>query len=267
MEQSSSSLSPREPSPDSHPARCSHAGPATRFLQTYLSRPVRCPSAEGGPRGPCLCLPGWRQNQRSLQGLGSARARDLAVSWIPSGGAHNTGAWGEGQEREGGVWLVGSPGDRLVPLTQLPQRDESGARWVGRDAGGGWAPGSLVPASPSLWSTRPTVSRGVGGAGPPVRGCGMDFRQERTQAQTQICWQEGQFNAAPCPPALGVSWPETFPPSPLPTCCWPQWSPPSSVCRGMAIVTPGGCQANSVWFGGTEWRDPWLAAGSGWRKG
>lgn len=30
---------------------------------------------------------------------------------------------------------VGSPGDRLVPLSQLPQCDESGARWVGRDAG------------------------------------------------------------------------------------------------------------------------------------
>lgn len=162
---------------------------------------------------------------------------------------------------------MGSPGDRLVPLSQLPQHDESGARWVGRDAGGGWDPGSLVPAFPSLWSTRPTVSRGVGGAGPPVRGCSMDFRQEQTQVQTQLCRQEGQFNAAPCPSALGVSWPETFPPSPLPTCYWPQWSPPSSICRGMAIVTPGGCQASSVWFGGTEWREPWLAVGSGWRKG
>lgn len=162
---------------------------------------------------------------------------------------------------------MGSPGDRLVPFSQLPQSDGSGARWVGRDAGGGWEPGFLVPAFPSLCSTRQTVSRGAGGARPPVRGCGMDFRQEQTQAQTQICQGEGQFNVAPCPPALGVPWPETFPPAPLPTCCWSQWSPPSSVRRGMATVTPGGCQASAVRFKGTGWKEPWLAAGSGWKEG
>lgn len=129
---------------------------------------------------------------------------------------------------------------------------------------GPWVSGTCV--SQPLVQQAKCVQRGGRGRA-PGEGMRHDFRQERTQAQTQTCWREGQFNAAPCPPALGVSWPETFPLSPLPTCCWPQWSPPSSVCRGMAIVTPGGCQANSVWFGGTEWRDPWLAAGSGWRKG
>lgn len=44
----------------------------------------------------------------------------------------------------------------------------------------------------------------------------MDFRQEQTQAQTQICQGEGPFNVTPCLPALGVPWPETpGPPSHL----------------------------------------------------
>lgn len=111
---------------------------------------------------------------------------------------------------------MGSPGDRLVPLSQLPQSDGSGARWVGRDAGGGWEPGFLVPAFPSLRSTRPTVSRGAGGAGPPVRGCGMDFRQEQTQAQIQICQEKGRSTLPPACQLLGCPGPRPSPRPPFP---------------------------------------------------
>ena len=32
-------------------------------------------------------------------------------------------------------------------------------------------------------------------------------------------------------------------------------------------MTPGGCQVSTVRFKGTEWREPWLAAGSDWKEG
>lgn len=83
-----------------------------------------------------------------------------------------------------GPWaLLGTDG--LEPLSQLPQSNGSEARWVGREAGrGSGTLGLLVPAFPSLWSTRPTVvSRVAGGSWAQVREVGMDFGQGQAQAQ------------------------------------------------------------------------------------
>lgn len=147
--------SPQEPSHAHTLASPSLVCPVTQHLQTYLSRTGQCPLAEGGPRGPHPHLPRWGQNRRSLQGSGSGRTGNLAVSWTPLGGAQRgwgdcgTGAWGEGQEWEGG-------GPLTVPAP--------GLSW-GRM---GWSPSPSFPRAmgqrPGGWAGRQAEAPGPWGS-------------------------------------------------------------------------------------------------------
>lgn len=172
---------------------------------------------------------------------------------------------------EGRVWPWALLGTGLVPLSQLPSVMSQGQ--VGGQGRllrlGPW--GLWVPVFPSpLVHQANCVQRGGRGRA-TGEGMRMDFKQEQTQAQTQICREKGQFNAAPArASSWGVSGLSISHCPPFPTCCWlPSGLPSPPSAGGWLQQDPRWLlgELSPVW-GLIEWEGkPLPAADSGWRKG